>query len=107
LVPELASNLVFVGATPRNTTPLHSARETLYSLPTDNKTNDLHIVKASKYPALTANNADPIALLKDWHQRLGHLNVQAMMRLSRAGRINGLDAITSRQDGAIQGLLCC
>jgi hypothetical protein len=79
----------------RNSRPLYPARKPLYSLPTANKTNDLYIAKASKYHALTANNADPIAVLKDWHQRLGHLNAQAVMRLFGAGRINGLNALTS------------
>ena len=46
--------------------------------------NDLYTFKAS------------LAELKDWHLRLGHLNVQSIMRLFRAGRIHGLDAITSQ-----------
>lgn len=100
LVPKLASNLVSVGATPsgyRWDFAQHQA--TLYdqqtALLTAHKINDLYVVKASQYHALTANSADPIAVLKDWHQRLGHLNVQSVMRLFRAGRIDGLNAITS------------
>jgi hypothetical protein len=59
-----------------------------------NKTNDLFFVKASNYHAFKANNADPIAVLKNWHQRLGHPNVQAVKRLLRPGRIDGMNAIT-------------
>ena len=39
------------------------------------------------YPALTANNAVSLAVLKDWHQRLSHLNVQWVMCLFKAGRM--------------------
>jgi hypothetical protein len=68
LVPKLASNLVSVGATPsgyRWDFAQHQA--TLYNqqtaLLTAHKINDLYIVKASHYHALTASNADPIAVL--------------------------------------------
>lgn len=100
LVPQLASNLISVGATPDEYKWDFSRHQaTLYNqqtaLLTAHKINDLFTFKASRYHALSANSADPIAVLKDWHQRLGHLNVQSVMRLFRAGRIDGLDAITS------------
>jgi len=100
LVPKLASNLVFVGATPSGYRwDLAQHRATLYNqqtaLLTAHKIDDLYVVKAFHYHALTANNADPLAVLKDRHQRLGHLNVQSVMRLFRAGRIDGFNATTS------------
>lgn len=61
------------------------------------KVNNLYVIKASRYHAVIANSADAIAELKDWHLRLGHLNVQSVMRLFRAGRIDGLNAITSQE----------
>jgi len=54
----------------------------------------LYSVKASQLAfALTASTAD---VLHDWHFRLGHLNVKDVMRLSRAGRIEGQSSVWKR-----------
>jgi transposase InsO family protein len=79
LVPQLASTLVSVGATPPGYRwDFAQHQTTLYrqqtALLVAQKINDLYIIKASRYHALIASSADPIAVLKDWHRRLGHLN---------------------------------
>jgi len=54
----------------------------------------LYSVKVSQLAfALTASTAD---VLHDWHFRLGHLNVKDVMRLSRAGRIEGQSSVWKR-----------
>jgi hypothetical protein len=68
--------------------------------------NDLYIFKPSQYHALSANSAAPLAELTDWHQQLGHLNVQSVMRLFRAGRIDGLDAINAADLSKFQCEAC-
>ena len=103
LVPGLSCNLISVRSTPsRYRWDFSPHLVTLYNhsdstpLLTAHIVNDLYTFKASRYHALTANSADTLAELKDWHLRLGHLNVQSIMRLFRAGRIHGLDAVTSK-----------
>jgi transposase InsO family protein len=56
----------------------------------------IYTLKASLATALAAAVADRLSVLRDWHHRLGHLSARAVMRLYRAGRIDGLDAITSQ-----------
>ena len=108
LVPGLQANLLSVSQTP---TPFvwrfsrYSA--TLYNAETPvcaaHLQGGLYTLKASSATALSAAVADRLSVLRDWHHRLGHLSARAVMRLYRAGRIDGLDAITSQD---VSGFKC-
>ncbi len=49
---------------------------------------------------------DTPTLLKDWHERLGHLNVHEIISLSREGRFGGLVIVSERVLESFECLSC-
>jgi transposase InsO family protein len=102
VVPGLKANLLSVSQTPspfdwrfsRYSATLYNADNS--PVFTAHLQGGLYTLKASSATALSAAAADRLSALHVWHHRLGHLNVRAIMQLYRAGRIDGLDAITSQ-----------
>jgi hypothetical protein len=101
VVPGLKANLLSVSQTPfpfnwrfcRYSATLYNANDV--PVFTAHLQNGLYTLKVSSATALSAAVADRLSVLRDWHHRLGHLSARAVMRLYRAGRIDGLHAITS------------
>jgi hypothetical protein len=71
--------------------------------------NVLYTIKASDLQATAMlASADNKAnnLPSDWHHRLGHLNVESVMGLSRDGRIDGLSQVTARDVNEFRCAAC-
>jgi hypothetical protein len=101
VVPDLKENLVSVSQTPlpfdwrfsHYSATLYNANNPVF---TANLQDGHYTPKASSATTLSATVADRFSALRDWHHRLDHLNAGAIMRLYRAGTIDGLNAITSQ-----------
>ncbi len=100
VVPGLSTNLISVGTTPGkwefskySASLIDNKQNTVI---TAHYINGLYQIKASDLQTALSVSTDSVSLLKDWHERLGHLNVQDAMRLSREGRIRGLLMVSDR-----------
>ena len=103
VVKGLDKNLISVGKTINGQWEFSNKSATLYNgnnaLIIAQLVNGLYTIKASDLQAtalLASADNKATDLLKDWHQRLGHLNVKSVMNMSREGRIEGLSQVTAR-----------
>jgi hypothetical protein len=101
VVPGLKADILSVSQTPSPFVWRFSRYSaTLYNAETPvcaaHLQGGLYTLKASLATTLSAAVADRLSVLRDWHHRLGHWSARAVMGLYRAGRIDGLNAITSQ-----------
>ena len=104
LVPGLRANLISVSKTTAGNWTFNSNSCSLYSnvnnqhILTAQLQHGLYVVKARDLAYSLAASADSgISSLEDWHQRLGHLNKESIMKLAREDRIEGLSQVGQQE----------
>jgi hypothetical protein len=68
----------------------------------------LYIIKASEIAIAMSATADQpsYSALRDWHERLGHVNVRRVMMMGQDGRIDGSSQVSAREVNELECAFC-
>jgi hypothetical protein len=114
VAPGLDRNLISVGASTnkwefdKQSATLVDCNNNNTAILTAQRSGGLYIIKASEIAIAMSATADQpsYSVLRNWHERLGHVNVRRIMMMGRDGRIDGLSQVSAREVNEFECEFC-